>query len=102
MPKALLFMALRPYGIGFGNHDVYGFGGLWMPIGTLALTSAIERFALLLLTAYPLNVIRLALRGKCSMRENLWEGGALVLGKFPEMLGQAKFMLNRYRRIPRS
>ena len=76
------------------------FWGLWMPIGILALTSAIGWFALLLLTAYPLNVIRLALRGKRSTRENWWRGGALVLGKFPEMLGQAKFMLNRYRRIP--
>jgi hypothetical protein len=42
------------------------------------------------LAAYPLQVVRLALRG-----ENWWRALFLVLGKFPEMLGQLKFRLER-------
>jgi cellulose synthase/poly-beta-1,6-N-acetylglucosamine synthase-like glycosyltransferase len=44
---------------------------------------------------YPLQVVRLALQGKGSPRENWWRAVFLVIGKFPEMLGQLKFLRHR-------
>jgi hypothetical protein len=59
----------------------------------------VQWWALLLLLVYPAQVIRLALRGRRSTRENWWRAAALVMGKFPEMLGQLKFVLDRHRRV---
>jgi hypothetical protein len=56
----------------------------------------------LLLIVYPLQVIRLAVRGRRSPRENWWRAASLVVCKFPEMLGHLKFVLQRYRRVPSS
>jgi glycosyltransferase involved in cell wall biosynthesis len=53
-------------------------------------------WSLILLLAYPLQVVRLAVRGERSVRENWWRAAFLVLGKFPEMIGQVKFILQRY------
>jgi GT2 family glycosyltransferase len=69
--------------------------GLGLPAAALALALACSPWALLLLLAYPLQVARLALRGARSRRENWWRAAFLVLGKFPEMLGQARFLTNR-------
>jgi GT2 family glycosyltransferase len=70
--------------------------GLWIPlgIGTVMLVFGIS--ALALFSIYPLQVIRLALRGNRSRRENWWRAAALVLCKFPEMLGELKYMIDRY------
>jgi hypothetical protein len=43
--------------------------------------------------------MRLAVRGQRSRRENWWRAGALIVGKFPEMFGQIKFLLDRYRHV---
>jgi hypothetical protein len=51
----------------------------------------------MLLMVYPFQVIRLGLLGRSSARENWWKAGALVISKFPEMLGQLKFALDRLR-----
>jgi GT2 family glycosyltransferase len=51
---------------------------------------------LLMLLVYPLQVVRLARRGHLSARENWLHALLLVLGKFPEMLGQVKFLLGRF------
>jgi GT2 family glycosyltransferase len=72
--------------------------GLGIPLATLALSFRARWWALLLLMLYPLQVLRLALIGNHSMRRNWWRAGALVLGKFPEMIGQMKFVLDQYRR----
>jgi glycosyltransferase involved in cell wall biosynthesis len=72
--------------------------GLVVPLTTVAMTFVIHWWALFLLVVYPLQVIRLALRGKRTPRENWWRAAALVLGKFPELVGQCKFKLDRYRR----
>lgn len=48
-----------------------------------------------LLAIYPLQVLRLALRGERSPRENLWRALFLVLGKLPEVQGQIRFLWNR-------
>jgi GT2 family glycosyltransferase len=73
--------------------------GLGFPLAVLALALAAGWWALLLLLVYPLQVVRLALTGKRSARENWWQGVALVICKFPEMLGQSKFLLDRQRRV---
>jgi hypothetical protein len=53
-------------------------------------------WALVLLAAYPLQVMRLAGRGGRSPSQNWWRALFLVLGKFPEMLGQLKYRIERY------
>ncbi|MNH42551.1 hypothetical protein D3C79_1042730 [compost metagenome] len=50
----------------------------------------------MLLLVYPLQMLRLARRGGRSARENAVQAVFLVLGKFPEMLGQMRFVLNRF------
>lgn len=75
------------------------FWGLCIPITIAVLSVGIGWWALALLALYPLQVIRLALKGKRSTRENWLRAVALVLCKFPEMLGQMKFLLDKYRRV---
>ncbi|MBP8185337.1 MAG: glycosyltransferase family 2 protein [Pseudomonas sp.] len=70
--------------------------GLGIPV-IIAVASLLWGWpGLLLLLVYPLQVVRLARRGKRSVRENWLQAGLLVLGKFPEMLGQVKFLLGRF------
>jgi GT2 family glycosyltransferase len=69
--------------------------GLVVPAATLVLALWWGTWALVLLLIYPLQVARLALRGGRAPRENWWRALFLVIGKFPEMLGQAKFLLDR-------
>jgi GT2 family glycosyltransferase len=71
----------------------WGFG---VPVAIAALAAALGPWLLLLLLVYPLQVARLALRGERSPRENWWHAAFLVLGKFPEMLGQARFLVHRH------
>lgn len=73
--------------------------GFWLPAATIALYFASGWWALLLLTLYPLQVIRLALNGKRSVHDNWLRAGALVVGKFPEMIGQVKYWLDKLRRV---
>jgi GT2 family glycosyltransferase len=72
--------------------------GLFIPAAIAAAALIFGPWALLALAVYPLQMIRLALRGKRTRRENWWRGGALVVSKFPEMLGQIKFWSDRSRR----
>jgi GT2 family glycosyltransferase len=69
--------------------------GLGIPAATAVLSLLLGWLGLLLLLVYPLQVVRLARRGQRSARENWLQAGLLVLGKFPEMLGQSKFLLSR-------
>jgi len=73
--------------------------GLCFPIAVITITCLVGWWGLLLLMVYPLQVIRLALLGGRSTRENWWRAGALVLSKFPGMLGQLQFARDRYRRV---
>ncbi|MNG72552.1 Glycosyl transferase family 2 [compost metagenome] len=70
--------------------------GLGMPLAIAAATAVLGGWGLLLLAIYPLQAVRLARRGGKSTRENWLQAVFLVLGKFPEMLGQVRFLLNRY------
>lgn len=72
------------------------FWGLGVPLATVLTSLMLGWPGLLLLLIYPLQVMRLARRGDRSARENRRLAFFLVLGKFPEMLGQAKFLLNRF------
>jgi GT2 family glycosyltransferase len=70
--------------------------GLWIPLGICSSTLIFGVGALALFLIYPLQVTRLAFRGQRSARENWWRAAALVLCKFPEMLGELKHMIDRY------
>jgi GT2 family glycosyltransferase len=72
------------------------FWGLGIPLATVLASLVLGGAGLLLLLVYPLQVVRLARRGAGSARENWLQAFFLVLGKFPEMLGQLKFLLNRF------
>lgn len=50
----------------------------------------------LVLALYPLQVTRLAVSGKYAPRVNWLRAFFLVLGKFPELLGQLQFLKNRF------
>jgi glycosyltransferase involved in cell wall biosynthesis len=69
--------------------------GLALPLAAAGLALGWSPWAGALLAAYPLQVARLALRGERTPRENWWRAFFLVLGKFPEMLGQARFLAER-------
>lgn len=71
------------------------FWGLGIPVGVSGLVPWCGGWALVLLLVYPLQTVRLALRGRRFARENWWRAVFLVIGKFPEMLGQAKFIWDR-------
>jgi GT2 family glycosyltransferase len=69
--------------------------GLLLPGAILTLQGLFGPKMFTLVLAYPIQVFRLAIRGGRSLRENLWWAGFIVLGKFPEMLGQLKFLVTR-------
>jgi len=69
--------------------------GLIFPVGVLASAILYQWWTLFLLSIYVLQVVRIALSGTRSKRENWWWAASVVLGKFPEMLGQLKFLIDR-------
>lgn len=73
--------------------------GLCIPLGIVILALSLDLRLLWLLAVYPLQVIRLAVLGKRSVRANWVRALALVLCKFPEMLGQLKFLRDKHRRV---
>ena len=73
--------------------------GLVIPLAALLASFWIGLWATVVLLVYPLQVQRLYLRGDGAPQNNYWHAVFLVLGKFPEMLGQAKFLAGRYSRI---
>jgi glycosyltransferase involved in cell wall biosynthesis len=72
--------------------------GLYIPLCALLLTAWVGWPGLLLLLIYPVQVVRLVRSGRHSVRENWLRAVALVISKFPEMLGQLKFLRDRLRR----
>jgi len=75
--------------------------GLMLPCATLVL-ALIHPAWLLMLLAYPLQVMRLSLRGKFSDRRQRDRALFLVLARFPEAQGCLQFWFNRFRRKPTS
>lgn len=73
--------------------------GFVLPILTSACAGMAGPWGLAVLAAYPLQVARLAMRGARTPGENWRHAAFLVLGKFPEVLGQLKFRLERHARL---
>ncbi|HQR03426.1 MAG TPA: glycosyltransferase family A protein [Rhodocyclaceae bacterium] len=69
--------------------------GLVLPSGVLLGIGILGPLVLMLLAIYPAQVCRLALKGQRTSRENWWAALFLMLGKFPEVQGQLKFLFNR-------
>jgi len=69
--------------------------GLGIPLATVALIAYFGAWGAVGLALYPLQVVRLALRGKRSARENWLYGLFLVIGKFPTTLGVLRFHIRR-------
>jgi glycosyltransferase involved in cell wall biosynthesis len=69
--------------------------GLGIPLAAICLTTCFGVWGLVLLLIYPLQVIRLSFRGTSSLKQNWWRALFLVLGKFPEAMGQSKFVYNK-------
>jgi hypothetical protein len=72
--------------------------GLIIPVITAIVTLSFGTWGLLALLIYPAQIIRLALKGKLSTKINWWLALFLVLGKFPEAIGQFNFFYNRLTR----
>jgi hypothetical protein len=73
--------------------------GLGFPVAMLTLIPFVGWWSAIVLLAYPFQIIRLsALGNRASARENWSRAAALVLSKFPEMVGQVRFHLDRLRR----
>jgi GT2 family glycosyltransferase len=73
--------------------------GLGIPIAAAIAAAWLGAGALIILAIYPLQIMRLSLRGGRdlrSRREKWWHACFLVLGKFPEVIGQLKFLIHRH------
>jgi GT2 family glycosyltransferase len=66
-----------------------------LPAATLFAVAAAGPAGLALLALYPLQVARIATRGPRAAAESWWYASFLVLGKFPECLGQVKYHAER-------
>ena len=73
--------------------------GLAIPATILLLTALAGPWTLLAFLVYPLQMARLAARGSRTASQNWRVAAALVLGKFPEMLGEVKFTFDRRRGV---
>jgi hypothetical protein len=70
--------------------------GLGLPLAAVAAALAWYPFGVVLLAAYPLHVARVALGEARGAARSRWRYAAfLVLAKFPEALGQLRFMYQR-------
>lgn len=69
--------------------------GMGIPLVIISLASCFGAWGLVALLVYPMQIIRLALLGTRSVKENWWHASFLVLGKFPEAMGQLNFLYNR-------
>ena len=71
--------------------------GAVLPLAILSL-AAIHPAWLMLALAYPLQVLRLAVRGGIGDRERRWRALFLVIARFAEAQGVLKFWIGRLRR----
>ena len=69
--------------------------GLGIPALTICLVVWFGALGLAVLLVYPVQILSLALRGTQSLRKNWWRALFLVLGKFPEVIGQMNFLYNK-------
>jgi GT2 family glycosyltransferase len=69
--------------------------GVAIPLATLALVALFGPWGAWMLALYPLQVVRLALRGTRSARENWLRGLFLVISRFPTTIGVLRFHVRR-------
>ena len=69
--------------------------GLGIPVVTIGLVILVSLWGVAILIIYPLQIVRLALRRRRSGNDIWWRALFLMLGKFPEMVGQINFLYNR-------
>jgi hypothetical protein len=69
--------------------------GLGIPVVAVSSVSILGGWGAAVLLIYPAQFIRLASRGTLSAKGNGWRALFLVLGKFPEAIGQLNFLYNR-------
>jgi GT2 family glycosyltransferase len=73
--------------------------GMGLPLAAVAGAVVIDPLVLLLLCVYPLQVARIALRdgryAPARGRVNWWRALFIVVGKFPETIGQVVFLTDR-------
>jgi hypothetical protein len=67
--------------------------GLGIPVVAITTSVLFWPLGAAAFAIYPLQAVRLAIRGKRSLRENWLHAAFLVIGKFPEMLGQLRFFI---------
>lgn len=68
--------------------------GIGIPAITVCMSTFMGIWGFLIILIYPAQIVRLALSGTRSVRENWWSAILLVLGKFPEAVGQLHFLNN--------
>jgi GT2 family glycosyltransferase len=68
------------------------FWGLGIPMAVIACIPWFGGWSLLLLLSYPLQVARIAFRGRRSAHENWLYAVFLMIAKFAELLGQFKYL----------
>ncbi len=73
--------------------------GFWIPVGVLLAMSVFGWGALALVLIYPVQIVRLAYRRGYRSKLTWWWAAAMVVSKFPELLGQMKYRLDRMRRV---
>jgi len=72
----------------------------WLPAAVIAGTIIWSSWSALLLMLYPLQIVRLAIKGPRTPHENWLHALFLVVGKFPELIGQLKFFSKNIRSAP--
>lgn len=97
--------AVALHGAGPEHHGVRESRGIWLwafgiPVLVLCLSLLAGGWAWGLLLIYPMQIARLAVRGGRSASENWVWAAFTVLGKFPELIGQLKFLVHRIARRP--
>ena len=66
---------------------------LCLPLIITIMSILFSKYFLLISLIYPFQIMRLTLRGTRNNVENFIRAFFLIMGKFPEMLGQAKFCI---------
>ncbi len=72
--------------------------GLAIPLAVTLSTFFLGLAGLALLVIYPLQILRLTIKGKHDVSVNFLRAFFLVLGKFPEMVGAFRFHLGKFTR----
>jgi GT2 family glycosyltransferase len=72
--------------------------GFWIPSGVGVAVAIFGWWALLVFIVYPLQIVRLASRTRNRSALRWWWAAAMVVAKFPEVLGQLKYHAYRMRR----